>query len=601
MKFSFKQLTKKGLAIVLTLCVVLASFTFAFTVLAETAPYQVKFISPAIPMVMGTQISLADIEVQLEEGGEYCSGSSLTVSNVGEGLRYDEAAGTLAVFAKGVYPLTISNDTLTKEIYVVARGVADTEFVIYSEEFEDYTDALAAGDVNFPDGWVSWYRGGDGWHQITNMPGYSGEGNDPTTGPGIVPFPNTGSWGARGFFVLDNAIVNAFANYKITAQMVGYNHTNANYSSNNFGIIGRMNLTDSKPTSTSGATVLGLSGLRSEANILELDASGVKTTVLATGITATNLNSQTESVTITATYDGADVTVAANGMTDSYSTTTQNTQKGSVGFGCGNIGDSNKTSFINARSIKVALVNEANDMPESEKLEPAPEEPKPTINITGEGTAEVEAVVGAENTYTVEIIPAEGYKVKVLSLVIDGETAINNYDNETGLRYTFTSNDLASSVISVEFIPDDGTFNTAMVGASVKRETSGIRFGARTDFIKRSTTNEAVGVLDNRLLVDGTVYEPVEIGMLLIPSALAKDGLTVDTPNVAKQKVSKVVKLTDTFADIAITLKSIPEKNYGVKISSRMYVAYMVDGEMRYVYSNIIERSYNDVLAAIGK
>jgi len=146
MKTTFKRFSKKALAMVLSICLILSAMTATFAVFAETAPYQVDFTSPAIPMVKGTQISLADIEVQLEEGGEYVAGSALAVSNVDAGLRYDKAAGTLAVYAKGVYPLTVSNGAVTKKIYVVAADTADGPFNIFEYDFANFTADVAEGN-----------------------------------------------------------------------------------------------------------------------------------------------------------------------------------------------------------------------------------------------------------------------------------------------------------------------------------------------------------------------------------------------------------------------------------------------------------------------
>ena len=254
-------------------------------------------------------------------------------------------------------------------------------------------------------------------------------------------------------------------------------------------------------------------------------------------------------------------------------------------------------TYFNAFSVYL----NSTDAPDAIVADEKPAAPEADITITGEGTAAVEAVVGSENNYTVTLAPAVGYKVKTLSLIVNGDMRVNLNHDSTGLVYTFTSEDLNATTISVEYIPDDGTFNTVMAGASVWEERSAIRFGARTDLIKRSTTNTEVGTLDNRIKVGDTVYEITEVGMLLIPKGLLKGELTVDTKNVARQQVTKVVTLTDTFSDIAINLVGIPTSYYDVEICSRMYVAYEENGETKYVYTDVIVRTYNQVLKAIGK
>ena len=140
-----------------------------------------------------------------------------------------------------------------------------------------------------------------------------------------------------------------------------------------------------------------------------------------------------------------------------------------------------------------------------------------------------------------------------------------------------------------------------MLGATINEAKKGIRFGSRTDAIKRAASGATTGLLNDKIYVDGATYDITGIGMILVPTKLLDGELAVGGKYVVRQKVSKIVGLTDDFSDIAITLIGIPETQYDIKISSRMYIAYEVDGETKYVYTEVIERSYNDVLAAIGK
>ena len=261
--------------------------------------------------------------------------------------------------------------------------------------------------------------------------------------------------------------------------------------------------------------------------------------------------------------------------------------------------DGGSATSVNVRTFKVALNNAADDMPKAIAAEP--EVIEPIITIVGEGDAEVEAVVGSENTYTVELVPAEGYKVKVGSLVINGEAVIDS--DKTGRVYTFTTEDLAKTIIAVEYIEDNGQFNTVMLGAQVNTEKSGIRFGSRTDSIKRAIEGATTGLLNDKIFVDGVNYDIAEIGMIMVPTQLLGDAeLVVGGKYVVRQPVSKVVAVTDDFADIAISLVNIPEAQYGVKISSRMYIAYEdANGATQYIYTEVIERSYNDVLDAMAQ
>ncbi|MBO5725993.1 MAG: hypothetical protein J6S00_02885, partial [Clostridia bacterium] len=147
-----KRLSKKLLSVVLAMALIVSCVTVCFTAFAETDNtnvYQVEFTSPAIPMVKGTQISLADIEVQLTSGGEYVSGSSLTVSDIDAGLVYNAEAGTVTVYAKGVYPITVSDGTATKTVYVVAADTADGPFNIFEYDFADFEADIAEGKGNW--------------------------------------------------------------------------------------------------------------------------------------------------------------------------------------------------------------------------------------------------------------------------------------------------------------------------------------------------------------------------------------------------------------------------------------------------------------------
>ncbi|MBQ7106891.1 MAG: hypothetical protein IJN93_05195, partial [Clostridia bacterium] len=254
-----------------------------------------------------------------------------------------------------------------------------------------------------------------------------------------------------------------------------------------------------------------------------------------------------------------------------------------------------------ARFAEFYVYLNSTDMPAP--MTDEPEAPAADITIVGEGTAKVDAVVGSENTYTVTLTPAEGYKLKVGSLVINGDIA-HEYD-DTGCVYTFTTDDLDTTTIAVEYIEDNGQFNTAMLGATIPTDPTvkGIRFGARTDSIVRSTQDATKGLLNDTINVGGVEYPITDIGMILFPTQPLGDAeLTVATDGVVRQSVTKIVGLTNDYADIAITLTGIPDTMVGVQITSRMYVAYTdTNDATQYVYSNAISKSYNDVVEAIAQ
>ena len=564
---------------------------------AET--YTVSYGAPAIPMNEMTVVNLADISVEMEKG-TVVSGADITwAAAEQDGIEFNADAKTVTAFSKGIYKLTATAGDLSKTIYVMVKTVDETEWVLYDKTFEKEV---------LPEDWtVQTYLKPNYSDKITTV--YP-DVNNPN--PGFTPVrvheTNNKSWATHGFFTLNNDVVSSFADYTIDVNAVFYGHIHGTGY-----IYGRTNTTN------------GLLTLDSELQGFEINNRndyGIpyytvfhNTSKKSTQIydrtdwkvskNVANQQYQAKQDNFVVKFAGDTLSVyEADDKTEAHTfTATGITQKpGTVGIAAFTLGqDSAAGGWTKIEDIKITLNNTADDMPVSEAADPKPEEPKRTINITGEGTATVEAVVGSENNYTVALAPAVGYKVKTLSLIVNGDMSANLNHDSTGLVYTFTADDLANTVISVEYIPDDGTFNTVMAGASVWEERSAIRFGARTDLIKRSTTNTEVGTLDNRIKVGDTVYEITEIGMLLIPKGLLEGELTVDTKNVARQQVTKVVTLTDTFSDIAINLVGIPTSYYDVEICSRMYVAYEENGETKYVYTDVIVRTYNQVLKAIGK
>ena len=566
--------------------------------------YTVSYGAPAIPMNVNTAVDLDFINVEMDKNGTVVSGEKIVWDAAKqEGLYLNKKDNKVSVYTAGNYKLTATYNGVSKNVWVVVKTAAETEWVLYDKTFEKEV---------LPEDWtVQTYLKPNYSDKITTV--YPDVTNP---NPGFTPVRvhetnDNYLWSTHGFFTLNNEVVSSFADYTIDVNAVFFGHIHGTGY-----IYGRTNTTN------------GLLTLDSELQGFEIDNrndygipyytvfhnTSKKSTKIYEGTdwtvskTVANQQYQATQDNFVVKFAGDTLSVyEADDKTEAHTfTATGITQKpGTVGiaaFILGQGGDAKSAGgWTKIEDIKITLNNTADDMPISEAAEPKPEEPEAKINITGSGDAEVEAVVGSDNTYTVALAPAVGYKVKTLSLIVNGDMRANlNHDN-TGLVYTFTSEDLNATTISVEYIPDDGTFNTVMAGASVWEERSAIRFGARTDLIKRSTTNTAVGTLDNRIKVGDTVYEITEIGMLLIPKGLFEGELTVDTKNVARQQVTKVVTLTDTFSDIAINLVGIPTSYYDVEICSRMYVAYEVDGETRYVYTDVIVRTYNQVLEAIGK
>jgi len=563
----------------------------------EAATYTVSYGAPAIPMNEMTIVNLADISVEMEKG-TIVSGADITwAAAEQDGIEFDAAAKTVFAKTAGNYKLTATVGGVTKNVWVLVKEAEQDKFYLVNiPELNKDTfvndDWRVMGSTNNTDLTITGAIDA-GYLVLSN--GYVRTAQ---------AFGTTSALKKGGTLVYVGEIFKDFGDY--TVETDASSNGAATVEGVGAGVGGRITLNEAGTGYTTGI----LSYIRQSrvATIYRINNDfGPHGTAIAkdeagkwytwTGVENYHTVKTVFSGNVFSFYYGDGEPIYTYNSTPGTCTCTNPNcifkhtipvegYPALVGFG----------ATTNFRSFSVYL--NSSEMPNAIAAEVAPAEPEATITITGEGTAAVEAVVGSENNYTVELAPAVGYKVKVGSLVINGERVLDS--DVTGRVYTFTSEDLNATTISVEYIPDDGTFNSMMLGATIplNPEKKGIRFGARTDFIRR---NGETGLLGDKLLVDGVVYEPTEVGMLFIPSVLIDGELTVVTERVTRQAVSKVVALTGDFSDIAITLVGIPESFFGVQISSRMYVAYEVDGETKYVYTEVIERSYNDVVAAIGK
>ena len=562
--------------------------------------YTVSNAAPAIPMTENTGVDLNYVNVEMDAEGTVAFASDIVWDTAEtEGIYLNKEANKVSVYAAGNYKLTATANGETKTVWIVAKKATDDKFYLVNipelnkDTFvnDDWrvmgstnntdltiTEAIDAGYLVLADGYVRTAQA----------------------------FGTTSALKKGGTLVYMGEIFKDFGDY--TVETDASSNGAATVEGVGAGVGGRVTLNDAGTGYTTGI----LSYIRQSrvATIYRINNDfGPHGTAIAkdeagkwytwAGISDYHTVKTVFSGNVFSFYYGNGEPIYTYNSTPGTCTCSNANcifkhtiptvgYPALVGFG----------ATTNFRSFSVYL--NSTDMPDAIPVEEIPE-PEANITITGEGTAAVEAVVGSENNYTVALAPAVGYKVKVGSLVINGEAVILGAEGDTtGRLYTFTSEDLNATTISVEYIPDDGTFNSMMLGATipVNPEKKGIRFGARTDFIRR---NGEVGLLGDKLLVDGETYVPTEVGMLFIPSVLIDGELTVDTERATRQAVSKVVALTGDFSDIAITLVGIPESFFGVQISSRMYVAYEVDGETKYVYTDVIERTYNEVLAAIGK
>ena len=134
---------KRALSVFLTLAMLLSLVT-VFAVTPVSAATVIKNNSPAIPAIVGSKITLSNYSVVFD--GETAATSGITWKN---------GSTTITEFtptAKGVTTLTATSGSKTKNIYVVAKNSADTDYVLYEANLANYssTSALTSAGWTLP-------------------------------------------------------------------------------------------------------------------------------------------------------------------------------------------------------------------------------------------------------------------------------------------------------------------------------------------------------------------------------------------------------------------------------------------------------------------
>ena len=605
-----KKLSK---VLAILLAVVMIFTTLPLMVFASTETYTVSFGAPAIPMNVNTKVDLKTLKVEIVKGATAVSGADITwAADAQEGLTLDADNKTVEVTAAGNYKLTATVGETTKNVWVIAKTAEQDKFYLVNIPNlrdvigEDYWRVFGnynGTELTVADALSSRYILGGKLDDMNYIQIQHAVGDKKADG-------SSANVGATLVYV--DEIFNDFSDYTVESYCTAKGLTATN--SPGAGVGGRVVLNE---TGTAYTTAV-LSYIRNNEQVSfcrPYDFNPAKPSWGNWGGFGTPSGSNTLWATDTEGFftvktvlEDLDIMVYLNrgagaGDEEMLTSTSDHpyaNQAVTAGYPC-------LTGFYQpARFANMYVYLNSNDMPATmtdEPDAPAPEADITIVSGVGTGTATVEAVVGSENTYTVTLTPAEGYKLKVGSLVINGDIA-HEYD-DTGCVYTFTTDDLDTTTIAVEYIQDNGQFNTAMLGATIPTDPTvkGIRFGARTDSIVRSTQDATKGLLNDTINVGGVEYPITDIGMILFPTQPLGDAeLTVATDGVVRQSVTKIVGLTNDYADIAITLTDIPDTMVGVQITSRMYVAYTdTNGATQYVYSNAISKSYNDVVEAIAQ
>ena len=221
--------------------------------------YAVEPNSPAIPMNSGTRVSISSIAVNI--GGYYATGSDLTITSGSADVSFDGRYITAAETAHGAYKVTATSAAKGEsvELYVVVKNADEEEWVLYEKDFSDkaYT--------TLPAEWSAQYLVDDKWSNGYN---YSTKDADKTPFPwygdaeigtaayygfddvGLVLFKNVmreynpgraedntiNLWHAPAYLTLNNAVVNDFTDYTITAELQQKSHYNKDSVANRHGV-----------------------------------------------------------------------------------------------------------------------------------------------------------------------------------------------------------------------------------------------------------------------------------------------------------------------------------------------------------------------------
>lgn len=139
----------KNIAVLLVAAMLMSMLAiFPATTVSAASPILITNTEPAIPATVGTEITLSDYSVQLNDGSVLAP----------EDITWYNGSSAITKFtpsAAGVTKLTAkknADSSVSKSIYVVSKLAADTEYVLFSTDFN------SASDI-------------DGWNKIVKTDG----------------------------------------------------------------------------------------------------------------------------------------------------------------------------------------------------------------------------------------------------------------------------------------------------------------------------------------------------------------------------------------------------------------------------------------------
>lgn len=206
MKSVLKGFSKKAVALVLALAVIICTLSVSLSVFADDT-YNVSYSSPAIPMVVDTKIGFNAVAVQLTDGGSYVSGDQLTwtYKGVSSGVVLDNSKKSIAARAVGTYPFTVTDGVDSKDVFVLVAETAAGPFNLFEYDFSNYEADVAAGKSPWKA--QAFRKDGAVWKLGENTASWD-------SSKGGVAISGVGS--SAILYVADDSVIKNFKNYTIS-------------------------------------------------------------------------------------------------------------------------------------------------------------------------------------------------------------------------------------------------------------------------------------------------------------------------------------------------------------------------------------------------
>lgn len=171
MKNNMKQISRKALAVVIALAIVVSCVTISFSTFATAGNFEVPAKSPAVPLYVGKTLAVSELSIEVGDSN-FVQGDELTWTLAeGNSATLDEAEGVLTGAKAGVTRFVVSDGNETQNVYVIVNAEGNDVFNIAAVDFtkgeydaDEWIEAIAtievAGDYS-----------GNGWNNGDNRYG----------------------------------------------------------------------------------------------------------------------------------------------------------------------------------------------------------------------------------------------------------------------------------------------------------------------------------------------------------------------------------------------------------------------------------------------